>query len=60
MQADFAAGNRNAAGMFETKPVHNGFNRATRIELTGPHIPASHKNAVPPGKFGSSAVCTWV
>src|SRR5204863_330021 len=31
-----------------------------RIESAGPHIPASHRNAVPPGKICSSAVWTWV
>src|SRR6188768_1203848 len=31
-----------------------------RQDSTGPHMPASQRKAVPPGKICSSAVCVWV
>ena len=34
--------------------------RTPRIESSGPHMPASVRYAVPPGRMASSAVWTWV
>jgi len=52
----FATG--NCAGRFEMKRCTIGSTARPMIEFTGPHIPASQRNAVPPGKICSSAVCT--
>src|ERR1700736_271096 len=50
----------NEAGMLETNRFIIGSIARPRMEFTGPHIPASHKKAVPPGRICSSAVWTWV
>src|SRR5205823_7528264 len=50
----------NDAGRFEMNRFMIGSMARPRMEFTGPHIPASHKKAVPLGKICSSAVWTWV
>src|SRR3954452_11266192 len=54
----FATG--KSAGKLEMKRLTIGVTARPRIELAGPHIPASQRNAVPPGNICSSAVWTWV
>src|SRR5215831_16792580 len=40
----------NDAGRFDTNRFMIGSIARPRMEFTGPHMPASHKKAVPPGK----------
>ena len=50
----------NSAGRLVMNRFTIGSIARPRIEFAGPHIPASQRNAVPPGKICSSAVWTWV
>ncbi len=50
----------NGAGRLVTNRVTIASISRPRMESTGPHMPASHRNAVPPGKICSSAVCVCV
>ena len=47
-------------GMLERKRWTMGSISRPRMDSVGPHMPASQRKAVPPGKTRSSAVCVWV